>query len=192
MRPDTALLKCGASLTPSKSIASEDSETQKEAAISVDLLELGDLIIIPPGSLPPTDGVVHEGTTSFEESSLTGESRPVKKFPGDVVYTGTTNLSSPITMRVTALSSDTMLERIISAVSDASARKAPIEKLAESITGVFVPGIIYLALTVLAIWLGLALGGKLPADYFATVSASGDRVFFAFQFCIAVLVVACP
>lgn len=156
--------------------------------VPVDHLERGDLILVPPGALPPTDGIVVAGSTTFDESSLTGESRPIRKSPGDEIFTGTTNLSGAITLKVTDLGGETMLSKIISAVSDASARKAPIEKLAERLTGVFVPIIVYLSLIVLAIWLGVALTGHVDGDD----QVGGGRVFFAIEFAIAVLVVACP
>jgi Cu+-exporting ATPase len=156
--------------------------------VPVDHLERGDLILVPPGALPPTDGIVVAGSTTFDESSLTGESRPIRKSPGDEIFTGTTNLSGAITLKVTTLGGETMLSKIISAVSDASARKAPIEKLAERLTGVFVPIIVYLSLIVLAIWLGVALTGHVDEGD----QVGGGRVFFAIEFAIAVLVVACP
>jgi Cu+-exporting ATPase len=156
--------------------------------VPVDHLERGDLILVPPGALPPTDGIVVAGSTTFDESSLTGESRPIRKSPGDEIFTGTTNLSGAITLKVTNLGGETMLSKIISAVSDASARKAPIEKLAERLTGVFVPIIVYLSLIVLAIWLGVALTGHVDEGD----QVGGGRVFFAIEFAIAVLVVACP
>lgn len=157
--------------------------------IPVDLVERGDHLLIQPGSLPPTDGIIISGSTTFDESSLTGESKPVHKQPGDEVFTGTVNHTSAITIRVTSVATETMLEHIINAVADANGKKAPIEKLAERFTGVFVPVIIYLALAVLAIWLVLSLGGKLsPSDY----EGKGGKVFFAIEFAISCLVVACP
>lgn len=148
----------------------------------VDLLDYGDTILVRPGDLPPTDGEVVEGTTTFDESSLTGESHPVRKGSGSPVLTGTVNLMSPVKMTVTALGQETMVESIIRAVSDASAKKAPVEKLAESITGVFVPIIVYLALAVLIIWLSLTLAGVVPETYLPNGrTGTGDKVFFAFQ-----------
>ncbi|ORY25914.1 E1-E2 ATPase-domain-containing protein, partial [Naematelia encephala] len=210
LRPETALLvepdkgqgkqiangseleKTGMSRTDSETDRTEtDSETDhtdsqrgpSSRAIPVEHLEIGDLILIPPGSLPPTDGIVVSGKTTFDESSLTGESRPVIKSPNDEIFTGTTNLTSAITVRVTRLGGSTMLEKIISAVSDASSRKAPLEKMAERLTGVFVPMIVYLALIVLAIWLSIALTGHLHTGS----DRPGGRVFSALEFAIATL-----
>jgi P-type E1-E2 ATPase len=170
-------------------VSSPRSEKTTEVSIEpapvdtpVDLLDYGDIILIRPGDLPPTDGSVVAGATTFDESSLTGESLPVHKRPDDPVLTGTVNLTSPVTMKVTALGQETMVEKIIRAVSDASAKKAPVEKLAESITGVFVPIIVYLALAVLIIWLSLTLAGVVPETYLPNGrTGTGDKVFFAFQ-----------
>lgn len=161
-------------------------ENEKEDAreIPVDLVERGDVLLIHPGALPPADGIVVYGSSSFDESSLTGEAVPVAKEKGDEVYTGTTNLSSAVHIAVTKLGGDTMLDRIIAAVSRAS--KAPLEKAAETLTGVFVPAICYFSICVLALWLGLTYGGVVNPHNQA------GRAFFAIEFCVAVLVVACP
>ncbi|WVF69120.1 hypothetical protein IAT40_003894 [Kwoniella sp. CBS 6097] len=156
-------------------------------SVPIDHLEIGDVLLIPPGSLPPTDGVVVTGQTTFDESSLTGESHPITKTAGDEIFTGTINLTSAITLRVTHLAEDTMLEKIIRAVSDASSRKAPLELIAEKLTGIFVPIIVYFALFVLAIWLSLSLTGVVDSE-----DQAGGKVFFALGFAIACLVVACP
>jgi len=200
LRPETAFLvekdaEKAIAEGHSESESDSDKEEPKEPksssarAIPVDHVEYGDILLIHPGGLPPTDGIITYGNTTFDESSLTGESLPVPKGPGDEVFTGTTNQSSAITIKVTSLASDTMLERIIRAVSDAAGKKAPLERAAERLTGVFVPIIIYLALAVLAIWLGVVFGGLIdPSKYHGT----GGRAFFAIEFAIAVLVVACP
>ncbi|WVQ96615.1 hypothetical protein IAU59_003720 [Kwoniella sp. CBS 9459] len=156
-------------------------------SVPLDHLEIGDILLIPPGSLPPTDGILVTGHTTFDESSLTGESHPATKVAGDEIFTGTVNLTSAITLRVTHLAEDTMLEKIIRAVSDASSRKAPLELIAEKLTGIFVPIIVYFALFVLAIWLALSLTGTVDSE-----DQAGGRVFFALEFAIACLVVACP
>ncbi|ODN81790.1 hypothetical protein, variant [Cryptococcus amylolentus CBS 6039] len=163
------------------------SATPQSRKIPIDHLEIGDLLLLPPGSLPPTDAVLVSGTTTFDESSLTGESKPIHKHPGDEIFTGTVNLSSAVTVRVLRLGGDTMIEKIIRAVSDAASRKAPLEKLAEKLTGVFVPVIVYLSLIVLAVWLPLALTNTVEPH-----SVAGGKVFFALEFAISTLVVACP
>ena len=184
IRPEKALLVADA--------VAESSE-DKVIQVSVDALELGDTILIQPGSIPPADGSIISGQTTVDESSLTGESLPVAKGPGDMLVCGTTNLTSAVMLRVEKLGDATVLEKIVRAVADAQGRKAPIERLADQISGVFVPIIVWLALIILAIWLGVSLGHVIPDDYVPMgQGGTGDRVFFAFEFMIAVLVVACP
>jgi Cu+-exporting ATPase len=162
--------------------------------IHVDEIELGDLVLIPPGSIPPADGEIVDGTTTVDESSLTGESVPVPKSPGDKLFTGTTNVTSAVTVRVTKLGNETALQQIVRAVGESLNRKAPIEELADRILAIFVPIIVYLSLTVLAIWLAISLTpGVIPLDWLPTPNPrTADRVFFAFRFAIALLAIACP
>ncbi|KAG8727184.1 hypothetical protein FRC12_022731 [Ceratobasidium sp. 428] len=146
IRPEKALLanNIGAA-------SSEQSVTQ----VSVDELELGDMILVQPGSVPPADGSIITGQTTVDESSLTGESLPVAKGPGDTIVCGTTNLTSAITLRVEKLGDATVLEKIVRAVADAQGRKAPIERLADQISGIFVPIIVWLSLVILSMGLGI-------------------------------------
>ena len=162
--------------------------------IHIDEIELGDVILIPPGSIPPTDGEIVHGTTTVDESSLTGESVPVPKSLGDKLFTGTTNVSSAVTIRVTNLGNETALQQIVRAVGESLNHKAPIEDLADRITSVFVPIVIYMSLIVLIIWLAISLTpGTIPLSWFPNGHPeTADRVFFAFQFAIALLAVACP
>ena len=162
--------------------------------IHIDEIELGDLILIPPGSNPPADGEIVDGSTTVDESSLTGESVPVPKSLGDKLFTGTMNITSAVTVRVTKLGNETALQQIVRAVGESLNRKAPIEELADRITAVFVPIVVYLTLVVLAIWLAVSLTpGTIPLDWFPNSHPqTADRVFFAFQFAIALLAIACP
>ncbi|KAF8759935.1 Retinoic acid induced 16-like protein [Rhizoctonia solani] len=186
IRPETALLVSNVDDTP---VLEEAGVRQ----VPVDVLELGDTILVQPGSIPPADGTIISGKTTVDESSLTGESRPVEKGPGDILVCGTTNLISAVTVRVDKLGDATVLEKIVRAVADAQGRKAPIERLADRISGVFVPIVVWLSLVILAIWIGVSLGGALPEGSLPMGrEGTGDRVFFAFEFTIAVLVVACP
>ena len=162
--------------------------------IHIDEIELGDDILIPSGSIPPADGSIVHGTTNVDESSLTGESVPIPKSPGDKLFTGTTNVTSAVTIRVTNLGNETALQQIVRAVGESLNRKAPIEDLADRITSVFVPIVIYMSLIVLIIWLAISLTpGTIPLSWFPNGQPqTADRVFFAFQFAIALLAIACP
>jgi len=157
------------------------------------MIDIGDLILIRPGDLPPADGIVVQGETIFDESSLTGECRPVTKGVDDEIWTGTTNQQNSIIIRVTAVAKDTMVERLVAAMNRASGRKAPIAKIAERFTAVFTPAIIYISIVVLTIWLGVSLSRVMPDSYLNEDQRdTSGRVFFSFQFAIAVLVVSCP
>ena len=188
LRPERALLLGSDPNSP------VDLKSQHTQDISVDLLEMGDHIVVRPGSTPPADGTIIEGSTTVNESSLTGESIPVLKNPGDSLLTGTMVISSPVVMRIDHLGDETMLQQIVRAVGESQNGKAPIEELADKITSVFVPFIIYLAIVVSAIWLSLALTPNgIPLSYLEEdETGPGDRAFFALGFAIAVLAVACP
>lgn len=188
LRPERALLLGNEPQSP------VDLKSQQTEDVSVDMLELGDHILVRPGSIPPADGTVLEGTTTVDESSLTGESVPVLKSPGDPLLSGTVVVSSAVVMRIDHLGEETMLQQIVRAVGESQNTKAPIEELADRITAVFVPVIIYIAIIVSVLWLSLALTpGGLPVGYIPKdKTQTADRVFFALEFAIAVLAVACP
>ncbi|KAG8808956.1 hypothetical protein FRC19_005570, partial [Serendipita sp. 401] len=188
LRPERALLLADDPQSP------VDLKAQHTADISVDELEIGDHILVRPGCIPPADGTIVEGNTTVDESSLTGESSPVLKGPGDPLLTGTVVTSSAVVMRVDHLGQETMLQQIVHAVGESQSRKAPIEELADRITAVFVPFVIYFAIITSVIWLSLALSPNgLPEAYLpADKRQTADRVFFAIEFAIAVLAIACP
>ncbi|PVG02053.1 heavy metal translocatin [Serendipita vermifera] len=187
LRPERAVLLRSEPQSP------VDLKSQHSEEVSLDMLEIGDHILVRPGSIPPADGIVIEGTTTVDESSLTGESIPVTKNVGDPILSGTTVLSSAVVMRIDHLGDETMLQQIVRAVSESQNTKAPIEELADRITGIFVPVVIYLAIIVSITWLSLALTpGKLPHWYMHGKTQTADKVFFALEFSIAVLAVACP
>lgn len=191
MRPESALL-----LRPSHEFekASEaEFDTTVPISIPIEHIELGDYLLIQPGAVPPADGDIVYGTTTFDESSVTGEFMPVHKAPGEAIMTGTINLAAPIVIRVQHVGEETMLQKIVHAVAEGQSRKAPIERVADRITSVFIPVVVYISLAVLAIWLGLSLGHAIPDSYLPEGrTANGDRVFFAFEFAISCLVIACP
>ena len=147
----------------------------KEVTVSVDEVQRGDIFTVRPGESIPTDGIVLEGTSAVNEAALTGESIPVDKEPGSRVSSATTNQSGFLKCRATRVGEDTTLSQIISLVSDAAATKAPVAKLADRISSVFVPSVILLSVITIALWLLL-----------------GKDIGFALAHGICVLVVSCP
>ena len=137
-----------------------------------------DHLIVRPGERVPLDGVVIEGTSCIDESLLTGESVPVEKVAGDAVTAGTMNGRGAITVRVTRVGSDTTLARIVEAVREAQGSKAPIAKLADRVSGVFVPIVLGIAATTFVVW--------------AVIDPSAAGLAVAVERAVAVLVIACP
>ncbi|KAI1630195.1 Cu2+-exporting ATPase [Exophiala viscosa] len=184
-------------LRPSEALLVEDvvsGETAGRATIQmvpVDQLEVGDSVQIPHGTSPPTDGFIEQqGTFLFDESSLTGESKPVKKVCGDEVYTGSVNVSDPVRIKVTEVGGTSMLDQIVNVVREGQAKRAPIERIADILTGYFVPIITLIAIITWLIWLGLGESGKLPRAWLDV--SKGGWAFWSLEFAIAVFVVACP
>lgn len=146
-----------------------------ETEIPVSQVRVGDVFLVNPGENIPVDGVIIEGNSAVNEAALTGESIPVDKQPGDSVSAATTNQSGFIRCKATRVGEDTTLAQIIRMVSDAAATKAPIAKIADRVSGVFVPVVIGIALVTLIIWL-----------------AVGKDTGFALARAISVLVISCP
>lgn len=146
-----------------------------ETTVPVEQVQRGDVFVVRPGEHIPVDGVVREGASAVNESALTGESIPVDKAPGDRVSAATVNTSGFLRCEATRVGEDTTLSQIIRMVSDAAATKAPIAKVADQVSGVFVPVVIGIAVVTIAVWLllGEAFGGALARG-------------------IAVLVISCP
>jgi P-type Cu+ transporter len=147
----------------------------KEVEISIEEVEVGEIIIVKPGEKMPVDGVVVEGTTSVDESMLTGESIPVEKKTGSSIIGASINKNGTIRYEATKVGKDTALSQIIKLVEDAQGSKAPIAKMADIISGYFVPIVIGLAILTGLAW------------YFA-----GETGLFAFTIAISILVIACP
>ncbi|KAI0315980.1 heavy metal translocatin [Amylostereum chailletii] len=164
--------------------------TGRVQRISTDLLEVGDIVRVQNGATPPADGTLIAGETTFDESSLTGESRPIKKTVGDRVFLGTINTSRAVDMRVDAIGGETMLDHVMKVVRDGQTKRAPIERLADLLTGYFVPVVTALAISTWVIWLALGESGALPRDYLDT--DVGGWPVWSLKFAIAVFVVACP
>ena len=146
-----------------------------ETELPVSQVRVGDVFLVNPGENIPVDGVILEGNSAVNEAALTGESIPVDKQPGDTVSAATTNQSGFIRCKATRVGEDTTLAQIIRMVSDAAATKAPIAKIADRVSGVFVPVVIGIALVTLIIWL-----------------AVGKDAGFALARAISVLVISCP
>ncbi|KAI0592943.1 heavy metal translocatin [Biscogniauxia sp. FL1348] len=179
-------------LRPATAILVEDdaNEKQIDAVVDTDLLEFGDTVRVPHGASPPCDGMVIQGETTFDESSLTGESRPIKKRMGDEVYSGTVNKDAPILVRITGVAGKSMLDQIVNVVREGQTKRAPVEKFADMLTAYFVPVITLIAFITWIVWLSVGLSGRIPSHYLET--SSGGWVAFSLQFAIAVFVVACP
>ncbi|KAI0307118.1 heavy metal translocatin [Multifurca ochricompacta] len=168
-------------------ISKPSSRVQK---VPVDLLETGDVVRVTNGSTPPIDGVVVDGHSSFDESLVTGESKPIKKNPGDHVFLGSVNIGQAIDVRIDVGEGKTMLDHIINVVRDSQTKRAPIERFADLLTGYFVPVVTLLALITWTTWLSLGLGNALPRSYLD--KDVGGWPLWSLEFAIAVFVVACP
>jgi Cu+-exporting ATPase len=166
-----------------------DSE-KGDLKIATDLLEIGDVVRVHHGTSPPFDGEILDGTSNFDESSLTGESRPVKKSQGDTVYSGTMNKGAPVKITITTISGTSILDQIINAVREGQSRRAPVERAADVITSHFVPFVIAVAIITWLIWLILGKTGGIPGDWKG--EAAGGWELWSLRFAIAVFVIACP
>ena len=159
-------------LAPKTAVVLREGE---EVSIPLDQVQVGDTVVVRPGQSVPVDGVVLEGSSAVDESALTGESIPVEKGPGDRVIGATVNRSGYFTFRASKVGDDTTLAQIIRLVEEANSSKAPIAKLADRVSGIFVPTVIAIAIVAAAVWLLL-----------------GYPVDFALSIGIAVLVISCP
>ena len=159
-------------LTP-KTASVEENGTERE--IPVENVRIGDIFIVRPGENFPVDGVVVEGNAAVDESAITGESVPVDKQPGDNVYTASVNRTGFLKCRATRVGEDTTLNQIIKMVSDAANTKAPLARIADKVSGIFVPAVTLIALLTLAGWL-----------------IAGRTFSFAIARAITVLVISCP
>ena len=164
----TALMQ----LAPAEATVVRDGSEQ---IVPVTALSLGDTVIVRPGARIPVDGTVTEGATSVDESAVTGESMPVPKAKGDAVTSGTLNIEGTIRFTATRVGEDTTIRQLIRLVDDASGSKAPIARLADRVSAVFVPVVIAVALAAGGIWLMM-----------------GASVEFAFSITISILVISCP
>ena len=188
LRPQEATLVTSVD-APTDAEKAAPTSTRTEA-VPADRLEVGDVVIVPHGASPPADGTITSGTGSFDESSLTGESRAVSKGPDDAIYVGTVNTGTPMRMAVTATGGASLLDQIVAVVREGQTKRAPAERVADVVTAYFVPVITALAIVTFAVWFGLGQSGALDPSYLG--GRSGGWAFWSLQFAIAVFVVACP
>ena len=168
----TNALKGLLDLQPKTAVVLRDS---KEVTVPVEEVSVGDLYVVRPGGAIPVDGIIKDGECAVDESALTGESVPVDKAAGDKVSAGTINRSGFITCRAEKVGEDTTLAQIIKMVSESSGSKAPIARIADKVSGIFVPAVLIIAAIVLVIWL-----------------ITGADAGYALTRAISVLVVSCP
>ncbi len=159
-------------LTPKTAIILKN---EREIEVQIDKISIGDILLIKPGSTIAIDGVVIEGSSYIDQSSITGESIPIEKVVGDNVISGTINKNGFLKVKATKVGNDTTLSQIISLVEEASNSKAPISKLADKVSGIFVPTVIIIAILSTILWL-----------------LNGQSFEFALSIGIAVLVISCP
>lgn len=168
----TSALKSLIKLAPKTAVVIRDGE---EVTVPAEQVKIGDIFAVKVGESIPVDGVIIEGETAVNESALTGESIPADKIVGDEVSAATINVSGYIRCKATRVGEDTSLSQIIKMVSDAAATKAPIAKIADKVSGIFVPVVIMIALVTIAVWLLI-----------------GNGAGYALERGISVLVISCP
>ena len=159
-------------LAPDTAIVIRDGE---QVEVPVEQVSIGEMILIKPGSRIPLDGVIIDGSTSVDESMLTGESIPVEKASGDEVIGGSVNYQGAVTVKVTHVGADTTLAKIVKMMEDAQGKKAPISKVADTVAGYFVPTVMGIAIVATIIWAIL-----------------GQDITFVLTIFVSVLVIACP
>ena len=168
----TDALKNLMKIAPRTAVVERNGE---QVQVGIDEVQVGDIFVVKPGESIPVDGVIIEGTTAVDESALTGESIPVDKGVDDSVSAATMNQSGFIRARAARIGEDTTFSQIIQMVSDAAATKAPIARVADKVSGIFVPAIILIAAAVLVLWM-----------------FAGGSLAYSLERAISVLVIACP
>lgn len=180
LKQDTALL-----------VQKVGDQYQEVGTVKVEYLEIGDFVKITPGQSPPLDSIIVQGENQFDESALTGESVPILRLRGDQIFAGTVNVgSTSVIAKVSSFTGDSLIDQIVNTVRDGQINRAPIERLADILTGYFVPIIIALAIVTWIIWLLLGVTGRLPHHYLD--NDVGGWPLWSLEFAIAVFVIACP
>ncbi len=168
----TDALKDLLKMAPKTAVVERDGS---ETEVDIDDVAVGDIFIVRPGGAIPVDGVIVEGSCSVDESALTGESIPADKSPGDQISAATVNTNGYIKARASRVGDDTSFSKIVQTVSDIAATKAPIARIADKVSGVFVPAVIIISVIVCIIWL-----------------VTGHTVYLSLERAISVLVISCP
>ncbi len=159
-------------LTPKKAVILKNGV---EVEVPSEEVEIGDIVVIKSGDMPCVDGIIESGSALFDESNLSGESIPVTKGEGEHIFSGTVALSGYVTYRATKKASDSSIQRIASLIEEAANSKAPVQKFADKVAGVFVPAVMAIALITLVVWLVI-----------------GEEFSYALNMAISVLVISCP
>lgn len=198
LRPQEAVLCVSSQESmPVEAVSGDSNEKQRGSAsptnverIDANLLEVGDVVMVPHGSSPPADGIILDGSTSFNESSLTGEARAVAKCNGDSVFAGAINMGEVIKIKISDVGGSSMLDQIVAVVREGQTKRAPVERVVDIVTGYFVPVITALAIITFVVWFSLGESGSLSHSYLG--DQQGGWAFWSLEFAIAVFVVACP
>lgn len=168
-----------------------DGTAAEEKIIPTELIQVGDIVILRPGDKIPADGVLVRGETYVDESMVTGEAMPVQKRKGSFLIGGTVNGHGRVDFRVTRAGRDTQLSQIVKLVQDAQTTRAPIQRLADTLAGYFVPSILILGFLTFVVWMVLSHVLTNPPKIFQE-EASGGKIFVCVKLCISVIVFACP
>ncbi|RYP57948.1 hypothetical protein DL769_009195 [Monosporascus sp. CRB-8-3] len=182
--------EAGAETDESKESAVEGN-AEEEKVIPTELIQVGDVVVIRPGDKIPADGIIVRGETYVDESMVTGEAIPVQKTKGSSVIGGTVNGHGRVDFRVTRAGRDTQLSQIVKLVQDAQTTRAPIQRLADTLAGYFVPAILLLGLLTFAVWMILSHALPNPPKIFLQAE-SGGKLMVCVKLCISVIVFACP
>ena len=158
--------------------------------IAVDLLQKGDIVKVLPGDRIPTDGRVVWGSSYVDESTITGESNPVRREKGDEVFGSTVNQDNCLYIAVTSYGADSALAQIVRLVESAQMSKAPVQQFADRLAGIFTPIVLLVALTTFLVWYGLCESHIVPRSWFE--DEYNDPVLFSLLFSISVVVISCP
>ena len=171
--------------------STQEGNAAEEKVIPTELIQVSDIVILRPGDKIPADGTVTRGETYVDESMVTGEAMPVQKRKGSLLIGGTVNGAGRIDFRVTRAGRDTQLSQIVKLVQDAQTTRAPIQRLADTIAGYFVPTILFLGLLTFVTWMVLSHTLSHPPKIFIE-EESGGRFMVCVKLCISVVVFACP